>query len=149
MKLLLWLILPSILLIAYRLYSSFIFSLLKISHHNKKALTEKDKILLRDAFGKKYMRECYLTSVAWSDMPPEIRDYFDRLKLRNLVPTGLEKIKSHVCPCPSCGLNPEELVWIKYRSPDWTWRNLCGRQGYISICPRCKKAVSSILTLMN
>lgn len=154
MKILLWLVLVPILLIALLFLLSFIFksdwyNQLKYSVHNKKTITRADKILLREAFGKEVMKDCYLTSVAWSDIPPETRDYFNRLKLRNLVPTDHEKIKSHVCPCPSCGLKPEELVWIGFRTPDWTWRNLCGRQGYLSVCPCCKIAVSSIVTLMN
>ena len=154
MKILLWLVLVPILLIVLLFLLSFIFksdwyNQLSHSHHNKNTITKADEILLREAFGKEVMKACYLTSVAWSDIPPEIKNCSVEYEFRNFVPADQEKIKSHVCPCPSCGLNPEELVWIEYRSPNWTWRNLCGRQGYISLCPHCKKAVSSILTLMN
>lgn len=51
--------------------------------------------------------------------------------------------------CPKCGKNSEELIWIKFRSPDWTWKNLCGRQGPLSICPECRIQVEFIIEIMN
>jgi hypothetical protein len=52
-------------------------------------------------------------------------------------------------PCPKCGLRSENLDWINFRSPDWTWEHLCGRAGPLSICPECKIQVEFILHVMN
>ncbi|MCC6448578.1 MAG: hypothetical protein IT215_07820 [Chitinophagaceae bacterium] len=51
--------------------------------------------------------------------------------------------------CPKCGRNSEELLWILFRSPDWTWQQLCGYQGPLSICPKCNIQVEFIVQLMN
>ncbi len=51
--------------------------------------------------------------------------------------------------CPKCGRNSEELIWIEFRSPEWTWRSLMGRQGPLSICPECKIQVEFITEIMN
>ena len=51
--------------------------------------------------------------------------------------------------CPKCGLNAEKLFWIDFRSPRWTWKNLCGVQGPLSICPACKIQVQLITKVMN
>jgi len=51
--------------------------------------------------------------------------------------------------CNNCG-------WVKgyprsepYKSPDWTWRSLCGRQGYHYFCRKCNKQVGSIYTIIS
>ncbi|MCX8021033.1 MAG: hypothetical protein N2747_11130 [Chitinophagaceae bacterium] len=59
-----------------------------------------------------------------------------------------ENYKNHN-KCPKCGRSSEELVWIEFRSPDWTWKNLCGRKGPLSICPECKIQVEFILKIMS
>ncbi|MDX2046757.1 MAG: hypothetical protein SFU87_08215 [Chitinophagaceae bacterium] len=51
--------------------------------------------------------------------------------------------------CPKCGLDSKNLFWINFSSPSWTWENLCGRSGPLSICPNCKIQVEFILTEMN
>lgn len=48
--------------------------------------------------------------------------------------------------CPECG---ERLVVFKFSSPAWTWNNLCGRSGFMTICPNCPKQVDFLLTMMN
>ena len=51
--------------------------------------------------------------------------------------------------CPFCGKASENLVWIDFRSPSWTWRKLCGRGGPLSICPECHCQVEFICEVMN
>lgn len=51
--------------------------------------------------------------------------------------------------CPKCGMHSEDLIWIEFRSPDWTWKEFCGRQGPLSICPECKIQVEFITKVMN
>ncbi len=52
-------------------------------------------------------------------------------------------------PCPKCGTRPEKLIWISFKSPLWTWQQLCGQQGPLSICPKCTIQVEFILNVMN
>lgn len=59
-----------------------------------------------------------------------------------------EKFRNHQ-KCPKCGLDSDKLIWIEFRSPDWTWKSLCGSQGPLSICPNCKIQVEYIEKLMN
>ena len=51
--------------------------------------------------------------------------------------------------CPLCGKPSEKLKWIYFDSPKWTWENLCGRCGPMSICPDCGCLVEFICILMN
>ncbi len=51
--------------------------------------------------------------------------------------------------CPRCGRKSEELIWINFRSPSWTWRELCGRAGPLSLCPDCSIQVQFILRVMS
>ena len=51
--------------------------------------------------------------------------------------------------CPHCGRSSNRLVWIYYTSPDWTWEDLCGREGWLSLCPKCKKQIEFKCSVMN
>jgi len=48
--------------------------------------------------------------------------------------------------CPSCG---EGLLWIYFKSPDWTWKDMCGRAGWLAICRKCRIQADFELTRMN
>ena len=52
-------------------------------------------------------------------------------------------------PCPLCGKPSEELKWIYFDSPGWTWQELMGRAGPMSICPDCGCIVEFICVVMN
>jgi hypothetical protein len=52
-------------------------------------------------------------------------------------------------PCPHCGAASEQLIWISFSSPDWTWKNLCGRSGPLSICPNCRTQVQFVCHIMS
>lgn len=52
-------------------------------------------------------------------------------------------------PCPICGTPSDKLKWIEFRSPQWTWDNLMGRGGPLSICEKCHKQVEFIRIFMN
>jgi hypothetical protein len=51
--------------------------------------------------------------------------------------------------CPKCETQSENLYWINFKSPEWTWQKLCGRAGYLSLCPKCGIQVEFICTIMN
>lgn len=62
--------------------------------------------------------------------------------------------KAAIKPCPKCleagKVRPSEnLTWVFFRSPSWTWRNLCGREGFLSICTDHKRQVDFVITGMN
>jgi len=56
---------------------------------------------------------------------------------------------SNLRACPLCGKPSEELKWIWFKSPQWTWQKLCGRAGPMSICPDCGCIVEFKLHIMN
>ena len=49
-----------------------------------------------------------------------------------------------VCGCPF-----EELIIVHYRSPQWTWNALAGREGLLPICRKHKKQFRMMLWSMN
>lgn len=51
--------------------------------------------------------------------------------------------------CPGCGTASEQLTWFYFSSPDWTWRRLCGRAGWIAVCKPCRMQVNFVLEMMN
>lgn len=55
----------------------------------------------------------------------------------------------HSRSCPLCGKPSKELKWIYFRSPEWTWKNLCGWAGPLSICPDCGCLVEFIMHMMS
>ncbi|MDR2085354.1 MAG: hypothetical protein LBP67_10220 [Bacteroidales bacterium] len=56
-----------------------------------------------------------------------------------------DKYKSY--KYPYCG--EKEVIWIYFRSSDWTWEQLCGKIGPLSICPKCARQVEFICHIMN
>ena len=51
--------------------------------------------------------------------------------------------------CPICGKKSENLLWIDYISPGWTWEQLAGNAGALSICKDCHCQVEYICVMMN
>lgn len=48
--------------------------------------------------------------------------------------------------CPYCNAS---LTWVFLRSPDWTWKKLCGSAGWLAVCPnRCYQG-HFVLAYMN
>lgn len=48
--------------------------------------------------------------------------------------------------CPKCS---GQLIKLYFMSPDWTWSKLCGRAGYMIICPDCIEQIDFNLEVMN
>ena len=57
-----------------------------------------------------------------------------------------EKVCLSSKTCPDCG---ERLIQLYFSSPDWTWRELCGRAGDMLICPKCHEQKDFFLRIMN
>ena len=47
------------------------------------------------------------------------------------------------------GCGEESMVLMRFRSSDESWKSLCGREGYMLICPQCMKQVGFKCYLMN
>ena len=48
--------------------------------------------------------------------------------------------------CDKCG---KRIVIIPFKSPEWTWGHLCGREGELYICPSCMRQVRFDCWKMN
>ena len=51
--------------------------------------------------------------------------------------------------CPNCNRSGDQLSWYYFSSPSSTWRNLCGRAGWIVVCEPCHQQVQFFSTFMN
>lgn len=51
--------------------------------------------------------------------------------------------------CPTCGTLSENLTWIYFVSPPWSWRELCGSAGWITVCDKCHVQVQFFCEAMN
>jgi len=50
--------------------------------------------------------------------------------------------------CPRCG-SGDQITWLYFRSPAWTWQSLCGRAGWMAVCDGCRHQVTFSCTVMN
>ncbi len=74
--------------------------------------------------------------------------YFPLEDIEACLDRKMTAMPNHL-PCPLCGKPSEQLEWIYFHSPQWTWQNLMGRGGPMSICPDCRCVVEFILHIMN
>jgi hypothetical protein len=72
------------------------------------------------------------------------RDVFDCIKNK----LDREEFKFRL-PCPICNTASEDLLWIKFSSPPYTWSKLMGTEGSLSICEKCMIEVDYLQTAMN
>jgi len=79
----------------------------------------------------------YKTIFTWRDVKHCLQNQLDSKKYVGKI------------DCPKCGKKSENLIWVEFISPDWTWKHLAGRQGPLSICPNCKIQVEFICEIMN
>jgi len=50
-------------------------------------------------------------------------------------------------PCRKCG--EDNIIYFCYRSSRESWKQLCGREGYMLICPDCLTILSFVPYIMN
>ena len=88
----------------------------------------------------------------------QIRGFFpwgDVEACRGLTPTLRSAEDADMSPpvaeegCLGCGRPPAELEWLYFSSPSWTWARMCGRAGWLAICPDCQHQIEFRLTVMN
>ena len=76
-----------------------------------------------------------------------ITHFDDDTEVRNSLlkwPNEVTLCKNETC-C-NCG---GDIIRIHFRSGSETWKNLCGREGYMKICSSCKRRLSIVITVMN
>jgi hypothetical protein len=71
------------------------------------------------------------------------------LQAKHPAEDGKDRYLPMAKPCPSCGVEPDALTWIYFSSPGWTWRNLCGTAGWMTICENCHAQVEFFLEVMS
>lgn len=74
------------------------------------------------------------------------KGYFSWIDVLVCMHTMPEKVEIIEATCPDCG---EKLIELYFSSPPWTWISLCGRGGYMTICPKCLEQINFTLTKMN
>jgi hypothetical protein len=71
------------------------------------------------------------------------------LQARKAVDTNRIASLPDLKPGPNCKATGPELAWFYFESPKWTWENLRGRAGLMSVCDRCHIQVEFRMTTMN
>lgn len=72
-----------------------------------------------------------------------------RLQRRHDVSEAHEHYLSAARSCPRCAAAPGELTWFYFESPKWTWENLCGRAGWMTVCDPCRVQVDFFMEVLN
>lgn len=51
--------------------------------------------------------------------------------------------------CPYCNNDKQNFLFKHFRTPQWTWNCLCGREGYEVMCGDCHKSIDTVVTILN
>jgi hypothetical protein len=70
-----------------------------------------------------------------------LRDY--RLQARHSLAEAMERYGEQLAE------PVENAAWFYFRSPDWTWENLCGRAGWMVVAKEPPQEVAFFLEIMN
>jgi len=73
----------------------------------------------------------------------------DRLQRRHSTAKAKEHYAASAKHCPQCNAAPDALQWFYFQSPAETWKMLCGRAGWITVCDKCQRQVNFFLEVMN
>lgn len=57
------------------------------------------------------------------------------------VEEAKKKFLPQALPCPLCKTPPEELSWVYLVIPQWACKDAEEREGWVTICDRCKLQV--------
>ena len=105
---------------------------------------------------------CYAKSLLsfrklWKPESPKVADLHKIVKVISKIPKPWEDVAVSVKrqktnpiiidhKCDKCGNN---TVAVYFVSPAWTWEKLCGRAGYLIICPHCVRQMEYFCSYMN
>lgn len=60
-----------------------------------------------------------------------------------------ERFQGSIEPCPTCQKEFKDMEILYFVSPPYTWKSMCGREGWMVICPDCKEVRNFELSVMN
>ena len=89
---------------------------------------------------------------AWDGFPPldEILEQRISRRPRRFEPDeGRTDLIRDAMACPACGTPPENLEWFWFESPEWTCQALCGRAGWVSLCPTEGRPVEFFCSILS
>ena len=72
-----------------------------------------------------------------------------RLQKRHSVKEAKALYMTKDFHCPGCNRHADELEWIYFSSPKWTWENLCGSEGWMVVCDDCNEQVNYFAVVIN
>lgn len=79
-------------------------------------------------------------SFDWEDVDASRQN--KALQRRHVKKRAREQYAAESASCPSCGASPIQLAWFYVESSAWTWRNECGRAGWMTVCDLCRRQVN-------
>lgn len=91
-------------------------------------------IKISDYFGEYKLNPNYRELHNWNELKRHLNNRLDASKF------------SKELKCPLCGKSPEQLIWIEWRSSDWSWQVKAGKAGILSICEDCRIQVDYKMT---
>ena len=65
------------------------------------------------------------------------------------IAKGQKQYGKYAKRCPKCNASVNQLRWVYFSSPKYTWENLCGRAGWLTVCDRCHVQVDFFCELLN
>jgi len=86
-----------------------------------------------------------------ADVEASVRDH--RLQRRHPIEDGVLAYEAEMRQAESeaakAGCPVGQLEWIYFRSPGWTWRHLCGREGWLLLDSGSNRQHAFIETVIN
>jgi len=83
----------------------------------------------------------------WADLERSRNDR--KLQRRHPVADAKAECLGHAKSCPGCGCAAVDLAWFYFESPSGTWKDECGRAGWITVCDKCRQQVDFFLEVMS
>lgn len=114
-----------------------------------KAFEEAKQAAIKSKIKERQEREEWYKeeSLKYQDHDPVV--FFPWADVYNNTADFKTDISNKDIACPNCGKSIKDLKVIYFRSPDWTWKEMCGREGWLVICEDCKKQVYFKTVVMN
>lgn len=104
----------------------------------------------------RHLKEARLGFFPWAEVEAAEKDgvlqrthQFEAPVLVNTTHETELDIRARARNCPGCGLPASKLTWVFFATPDSTWRQRCGRAGWLVICKPCHLQVDFFLEWMN
>ena len=65
------------------------------------------------------------------------REYFSE----SSIAFTKKEFRDDAHPCPECGKQPDDLIWVPADTADETWARGEGRSGFVTCCMDCKRQI--------